>query len=64
MLGMSCLTSNFQVLGPGSSTLFVLETDTNQGIHGKPFIDWDNSGPVNTTGWAGYCPHGVSCVML
>ncbi|OAA56769.1 tyrosinase precursor [Cordyceps fumosorosea ARSEF 2679] len=28
------------------------------GIHGKPFIEWDNSGPRQGWEWLGYCPHG------
>ncbi|KJZ75523.1 hypothetical protein HIM_04986 [Hirsutella minnesotensis 3608] len=28
------------------------------GIHGKPFIPWNNSGAGMNTGWGGYCPHG------
>ncbi|KAM0740987.1 hypothetical protein ACQRIT_003844 [Beauveria bassiana] len=27
------------------------------GIHGKPFAEYDGTGPMNTSGWAGYCPH-------
>ncbi|KAJ3493192.1 hypothetical protein NLG97_g4889 [Lecanicillium saksenae] len=28
------------------------------GIHGKPYIEYDKTGPKSTEGWAGYCPHG------
>ncbi|RDA86687.1 hypothetical protein CP532_5050 [Ophiocordyceps camponoti-leonardi (nom. inval.)] len=28
------------------------------GIHGKPYREWDNTGPQEGDGWAGYCPHG------
>ncbi|KAH8722111.1 tyrosinase [Ilyonectria robusta] len=28
------------------------------GIHGKPYIEWNNSGKMNSDGWQGYCPHG------
>ncbi|TQV97437.1 tyrosinase 2 [Cordyceps javanica] len=28
------------------------------GIHGKPYIEYDQTGPKNTAGWEGYCPHG------
>ncbi|KAH7151842.1 tyrosinase [Dactylonectria estremocensis] len=28
------------------------------GIHGKPYIEWNHTGKMNTTGWQGYCPHG------
>ncbi|KAJ6437792.1 dihydroxy-acid dehydratase [Purpureocillium lavendulum] len=28
------------------------------GIHGKPYVQWNNAGPRRATGWAGYCPHG------
>ncbi|KAJ6788102.1 hypothetical protein PWT90_05055 [Aphanocladium album] len=29
------------------------------GIHGKPFIEYDKTGPKTTEAlWAGYCPHG------
>lgn len=32
------------------------------GIHGLPFIEWDNAGARRGNGWLGYCPHGVSCL--
>ncbi|UNI23818.1 Tyrosinase [Purpureocillium takamizusanense] len=28
------------------------------GIHGRPFVEWNGTGGQQTTGWAGYCPHG------
>ncbi|PHH80405.1 hypothetical protein CDD82_1771 [Ophiocordyceps australis] len=28
------------------------------GIHGKPYIEYNGAGPRQSTGWAGYCPHG------
>ncbi|KAK7415280.1 hypothetical protein QQX98_006029 [Neonectria punicea] len=28
------------------------------GIHGKPYVEWNNTGDKNTKGWQGYCPHG------
>lgn len=31
------------------------------GIHGMPYIEWDNAGPQEgNSNWLGYCPHGVS----
>lgn len=30
-----------------------------QGIHGKPYIEWNGGGSKKATGWEGYCPHGV-----
>ncbi|KAJ6445260.1 endonuclease/exonuclease/phosphatase family [Purpureocillium lavendulum] len=29
-----------------------------EGIHGRPFIEWNGTGGQQTSGWAGYCPHG------
>ncbi|UNI17886.1 Tyrosinase [Purpureocillium takamizusanense] len=29
-----------------------------EGIHGRPFIEWNATGRRTTDGWAGYCPHG------
>ncbi|KAJ6437673.1 tyrosinase [Purpureocillium lavendulum] len=29
-----------------------------EGIHGRPFIEWNATGTRSTDGWAGYCPHG------
>ncbi|KAL3953431.1 hypothetical protein ACCO45_013374 [Purpureocillium lilacinum] len=29
-----------------------------EGIHGRPFIEWNSTGSRATDGWAGYCPHG------
>jgi tyrosinase len=37
---------------------------TQLGIHGKPFIDWDDSGPRESNDWAGYCPHNVDKPFL
>jgi tyrosinase len=28
------------------------------GIHGKPYMEWNNAGPRTSDGWQGYCPHG------
>ncbi|UNI18237.1 Tyrosinase [Purpureocillium takamizusanense] len=28
------------------------------GIHGKPYVEWNNAGPEQSNGWRGYCPHG------
>ncbi|PHH74988.1 hypothetical protein CDD80_2711 [Ophiocordyceps camponoti-rufipedis] len=28
------------------------------GIHGKPYREWNDAGPQQGDGWAGYCPHG------
>ncbi|OAQ82229.1 tyrosinase [Purpureocillium lilacinum] len=28
------------------------------GIHGKPYVEWNNAGPERSDGWRGYCPHG------
>ncbi|KAG6016128.1 hypothetical protein E4U43_004173 [Claviceps pusilla] len=33
------------------------------GIHGLPYIEWQNGGPYRATGWAGYCPHGESIFL-
>lgn len=30
------------------------------GIHGQPYIQWNNTGKQVGDGWLGYCPHGVS----
>lgn len=30
------------------------------GIHGMPYVQWDNAGPRQGSQWLGYCPHGVS----
>ena len=30
------------------------------GIHGKPYVEWNNAGPERSDGWRGYCPHGVN----
>ncbi|KAF4635965.1 hypothetical protein G7Y89_g2127 [Cudoniella acicularis] len=27
------------------------------GIHGRPFISWDNVGSTSVSGWGGYCTH-------
>ncbi|PHH79246.1 hypothetical protein CDD80_5330 [Ophiocordyceps camponoti-rufipedis] len=32
------------------------------GIHGWPWIEWNNTGKTTANGWAGYCPHGQSLV--
>ncbi|KND89565.1 Tyrosinase [Tolypocladium ophioglossoides CBS 100239] len=29
-----------------------------EGIHGRPFVEWNGTGGQQSTGWAGYCPHG------
>lgn len=34
---------------------------TGKGIHGKPFIEWDDSGESKADDWEGYCPHNVCC---
>ncbi|PWI69456.1 hypothetical protein PCL_01103 [Purpureocillium lilacinum] len=51
--------SYFQIKGTGLSCL-TLGTGLirNQGIHGRPFVEWNATGGQQTTGWAGYCPHG------
>ena len=56
--------SYFQIKGTGLSCL-TLGTGLirNQGIHGRPFVEWNRTGGQQTTGWAGYCPHGV-CYLL
>jgi tyrosinase len=33
------------------------------GIHGKPYVQWNNAGPANTDGWRGYCPHGENLFL-
>lgn len=33
------------------------------GIHGKPYIQWNNAGAETSNGWEGYCPHGVSLFL-
>lgn len=59
--------SYFQVAGLCSSCAatygFYLRVKTdlrNIGIHGLPYIEWENGGPLRADGWRGYCPHGVS----
>lgn len=41
-----------------------LHISSQIGIHGLPYIEWQNGGPYRATGWAGYCPHGVSIKRL
>ncbi|CRK12105.1 hypothetical protein BN1723_009591 [Verticillium longisporum] len=33
------------------------------GIHGRPYIEWNNAGRRNTNGWQGYCPHGEALFL-
>ncbi|KAG5932228.1 hypothetical protein E4U53_001424 [Claviceps sorghi] len=33
------------------------------GIHGLPYMEWQNGGPYRATGWAGYCPHGETIFL-
>ncbi|KAG5943650.1 hypothetical protein E4U60_006532 [Claviceps pazoutovae] len=33
------------------------------GIHGLPYIEWENGGPLRADGWRGYCPHGESLFL-
>lgn len=33
------------------------------GIHGRPYIQWNNAGAQNSDGWLGYCPHGESLFL-
>ncbi|EQL02760.1 tyrosinase [Ophiocordyceps sinensis CO18] len=28
------------------------------GIHGKPYVEWNDAGGRQSDGWEGYCPHG------
>ncbi|KAM4063063.1 tyrosinase [Hirsutella rhossiliensis] len=28
------------------------------GIHGKPYVQWNDAGGRRSDGWGGYCPHG------
>ncbi|KAF7545891.1 hypothetical protein G7Z17_g8825 [Cylindrodendrum hubeiense] len=48
-------------------SLYVMHTQDSEdplsyfqvaGIHGRPYIEWNNTGEKNTDGWQGYCPHG------
>ncbi|KAJ2972402.1 hypothetical protein NQ176_g7180 [Zarea fungicola] len=34
------------------------------GIHGRPFIEWNNTGPMNTNGWGGYSTHGENLFII
>ncbi|KAH7124704.1 tyrosinase [Dactylonectria macrodidyma] len=33
------------------------------GIHGKPYIQWNNAGAGTSNGWRGYCPHGENLFL-
>ncbi|KAH8658549.1 tyrosinase [Ilyonectria robusta] len=33
------------------------------GIHGKPYIQWNNAGAETSNGWEGYCPHGENLFL-
>ncbi|KAG6040061.1 hypothetical protein E4U41_001480 [Claviceps citrina] len=33
------------------------------GIHGMPYVNWEDGGPFRATGWRGHCPHGESIFL-
>ncbi|TQV94505.1 tyrosinase precursor [Cordyceps javanica] len=34
------------------------------GIHGRPFMPYNNAGPANTTSWQGYSPHAEALFLI
>ena len=52
--------SYFQLMGKAFQTPSKFPVLTTEGIHGKPYIEWNDGGSKKTDGWQGYCPHGVS----
>ncbi|KAH7136840.1 tyrosinase [Dactylonectria estremocensis] len=33
------------------------------GIHGKPYVEFNNAGASTSNGWRGYCPHGENLFL-
>ena len=49
--------SYFQIAGNFALTLWSYPVDTRSGIHGKPFIAWDEPPQCGETDNKGYCTH-------